>query len=373
MSLVEELRVAAARLEEAAAAVDDHETQDALSRLEAAATDVGRAWSGSSLGYHARIYYADFQIPPPGAHFDSEWGFLGEFQGTTGDWREYLHDDVISLIRERAGNPDTARIAEIARRTKALVEDARAEILSVLEATVSEQADRVVERLRDDADKTAVFGAARIAQAWLPRGQVMTRDTTALSQGLMVAPHQDVLAEVIALRGTFERCRSLAKIGLQAATHLERLKQARSERAVRSGQQVFIGHGRSGLWRELKDLVSDRLGLPWDEFNRVPVAGITNIGRLSQMLDSTGIAFLVLTAEDETADGEVRARQNVIHEAGLFQGRLGFERAIVMLEEGCEAFSNIEGLGQIRFPTGRISAAFEEVRQVLEREGFFDT
>ncbi len=88
------------------------------------------------------------------------------------------------------------------------------------------------------------------------------------------------------------------------------------------------------------------------------------------MLDASAIAFLVLTAEDEQADGSLSARQNVIHEAGLFQGRLGFMRAIVLLEEGCEEFSNIQGLGQIRFPTGRISAAFEEVRQVLEREGF---
>ena len=31
----------------------------------------------------------------------------------------------------------------------------------------------------------------------------------------------------------------------------------------------------------------------------------------------------------------VKARMNVIHEVGLFQGRLGFERAIVLLEEGC--------------------------------------
>ena len=62
-------------------------------------------------------------------------------------------------------------------------------------------------------------------------------------------------------------------------------------------------------------------------------------------------------------------RMNVVHEAGLFQGRLGFTRAVVMLEEGCEQFSNIEGLGQIRFPHGNIAAAFEEVRRVLEREG----
>jgi predicted nucleotide-binding protein len=69
------------------------------------------------------------------------------------------------------------------------------------------------------------------------------------------------------------------------------------------------------------------------------------------------------------ADGSLQARMNVIHEAGLFQGRLGFSRAIVMLEEGCEEFSNVAGLGQIRFPRGNIAAAFEDVRRVLEREG----
>lgn len=60
---------------------------------------------------------------------------------------------------------------------------------------------------------------------------------------------------------------------------------------------------------------------------------------------------------------------NVVHEAGLFQGRLGFTKAIVLLEEGCEEFSNIQGLGQIRFPKGNIAPAFEEIRRVLEREG----
>jgi predicted nucleotide-binding protein len=123
---------------------------------------------------------------------------------------------------------------------------------------------------------------------------------------------------------------------------------------------------------DLKDFITDRMRLPWDEFNRVPVAGIPNTVRLSTMLDAAAIAFLVLTAEDETADGKVRARMNVVHEAGLFQGRLGFTRAIVMLEEGCEEFSNIEGLGQIRFPKNNIRAAFHDVQLVLEREGLIE-
>ena len=76
-----------------------------------------------------------------------------------------------------------------------------------------------------------------------------------------------------------------------------------------------------------------------------------------------------MTGEDELKDGTLQPRMNVVHEAGLFQGRLGFSRAIILLEQGCEEFSNIQGLGQIRFPKGNIKAVFEDVRLVLEREG----
>jgi predicted nucleotide-binding protein len=69
------------------------------------------------------------------------------------------------------------------------------------------------------------------------------------------------------------------------------------------------------------------------------------------------------------ADQTVHARENVIHEVGLCQGRLGFHRTIVLLENGCAQFSNIAGLGQIRFPKGNLIAASEEIRKVLEREG----
>ena len=110
--------------------------------------------------------------------------------------------------------------------------------------------------------------------------------------------------------------------------------------------------------------------MPWDEFNREAVAGYTTSERLQTMMEQAGVAFLIMTAEEEDADAQLRARPNVIHEVGLFQGHLGLNRAIVLLEDGCAEFSNIIGLSQIRFPTGDISARFEEVRRVLEREGF---
>jgi predicted nucleotide-binding protein len=159
----------------------------------------------------------------------------------------------------------------------------------------------------------------------------------------------------------------LSKLAKRAASHLEALDK-QEKRDERIGTKVFIGHGRSNQWKDLKDFIQDRLHLPWDEFNRVPVAGVTSITRLSRMLDDAAIAFLLMTAEDEQVDAKLHARMNVIHEVGLFQGRLGFEKAIILLEADCEEFSNIQGLGQIRFPKENISAIFEEIRKVLERE-----
>ncbi len=136
----------------------------------------------------------------------------------------------------------------------------------------------------------------------------------------------------------------------------------------KNGGKIFIGHGRSLLWRELKDFISERLGLSWDEFNREAVAGLPTFERISQMLLQADFAFLIMTAEDEHADSTLHARENVVHEVGLFQGKLGPRKAIILLEDGCREFSNIIGLSQLRFPKGHISAAFEEIRRVLERE-----
>lgn len=131
---------------------------------------------------------------------------------------------------------------------------------------------------------------------------------------------------------------------------------------------IFIGHGRSLVWLQLKDFLAGRLDFDSDEFNAVPVAGRTTVARLQEMLERAWFAFLVMTGEDLHGDGAAHARENVVHEAGLFQGRLGFERAIILLENGCAEFSNIDGLTTIRFPKGDLSPAFEEIRRVLERE-----
>lgn len=366
----DELFDVADRLEQLALKAESPTVKVPLDQLEEAARQVGKAWSGSWLGYHTRVYYEGLIPPPPGARFSQEWGLDKDpfIRATVGDWCEYDYDAVKDAIEGRAGNPDISHSQKLASEAQEAFEDAKEEVLSILTTLASQGSDSFIERLRKEAENLRLFSRSDFVDSLRPKGKFMTRDTLAMGQGFLTPPHIGVIAEVSVLRTPSKACSELAKVARRAASHISRLerKQSRSKREM--GTSVFIGHGGSRLWKDLKDFIQDRIGLPWDEFNRVPVAGVTNIERLTQMLDDAAIAFLVLTAEDEQSDGKMHARLNVIHEAGLFQGRLGFTRAIVLLEEGCEEFSNIQGLGQIRFPKGNIAAAFEEVRRVLERE-----
>jgi predicted nucleotide-binding protein len=79
-------------------------------------------------------------------------------------------------------------------------------------------------------------------------------------------------------------------------------------------------------------------------------------------------ACLILTGEDIYKDDLLHARENVIHEAGLFQGRLGFSRSIICKEDGVEEFSNIRAIDQVRFSKGGIKEIYGEIIAIIKRE-----
>jgi predicted nucleotide-binding protein len=65
-----------------------------------------------------------------------------------------------------------------------------------------------------------------------------------------------------------------------------------------------------------------------------------------------------MTGEDKTEQGQLRARENVVHEIGYFQGKFGLANVCLLHEEGVNVPSNIHGLVYIPFPPGMLSAAF---------------
>lgn len=132
--------------------------------------------------------------------------------------------------------------------------------------------------------------------------------------------------------------------------------------------KIFIGHGHDEQWRDLKDHLHEKQGFEVVAYEIGPRAGLSVKEILESMLEESSFALLVLTGEDVDSEGHSHARENVIHELGLFQGRIGFKRAIAILEIGVNEFSNILGINQIRFNKGNIKEAFGDVLSVIRRE-----
>lgn len=133
--------------------------------------------------------------------------------------------------------------------------------------------------------------------------------------------------------------------------------------------KIFIGHGRSKLWARLQIFLKDDLNLETLTFEDESRTSESIVNILNEFLDNSSMAILVMTAEDETAEGKSRARQNVIHEAGLFQGRLGFDKVIILKQDEIEEFSNIAGLQYVPFSGDNIEQCFYELQRKLKKLG----
>ena len=369
MTLIEELFEVEAVALKARTQICDESIQKPLTAIRRECEQAKRGWSGSNLGYHATVYYENLEPKPPGVEFSPEWGLMDRwptYRPNPG-WRDMDYQAVIDEILLRAGSPDTDAIEKALAGLRETLSDLKERGISLLTAALAGSQDTFLSRKLKQIDDLTIADRKAIAQTLIPSSG-WSRDSLALTKGNRLAPHQSLIALCLSATMLENGLSRVMKAAHESALHLERIEQEQ-RKMPSTGKTVFLGHGRSPAWRELKDFLRDRLHLAVDEFNSVSTAGIPTTIRLEEILAAAGFAFLILTAEDEQADGTLHARLNVVHEAGLFQGRLGFRKAIILLEDTCEEFSNVRGLGQIRFPVGNISAKFEEVRAVLEREG----
>jgi sugar/nucleoside kinase (ribokinase family) len=141
-------------------------------------------------------------------------------------------------------------------------------------------------------------------------------------------------------------------------------------RAVPLARGVFVAHGSGEQWHLLKEFIEQECGLPVYAFETGAWESRNVTEALAQYLDRCSFAVCVLTAEDETKDSRRLPRQNVIHEAGLFQGRYGFDRVMLLIEEGCD-FADSPGLVTATFPHNAIEAVFWRLQKMMRAEGFF--
>ena len=132
---------------------------------------------------------------------------------------------------------------------------------------------------------------------------------------------------------------------------------------------VFIVHDGNPQWRAVREFSEQRCGLLTYELSSVSVAGDNLAELMREHLTQCSFAICLLSATDVTSSGRGRVDQNIVHQAGILQGRYGFGRVAMLVEEGCEMFSNIAGLIRLDFPPGRVDSTFLELERVLRREG----
>lgn len=377
MGEFDEILALAVTAEHLATKFSQEQFAGSLKAHEAAAKRIARASSGSFLGYHALVYYKEFQKVPVGARFSVMSGLSDSYTSeTSGEWVEYSFEEVMNLIEGLAGKPSLDEFDSLKKSAAVFFEDAKSDLISeFVKIKEGRGLDEYLISLWDGLKSARLVSEYEYIQAMLPKKTYNTIDEIAASQGLRAPPHVEMLAKISVIGCHAAACEEISKVARRMVKHLngKGFNRMKTQADGQLGNKVFIGHGRSHDWKDLRHFITGRLQLECDEFNAEPVAGVSNTDRLKEMLDNSAIAFLVMAAEDEMGDGKKQARMNVIHEVGLFQGRLGFKKAIVLLEDGCEEFSNIAGLGQIRFPVGKIDAAFEEIRRVLEREGLISS
>lgn len=338
-----------------------------LKALADATNQLDKCSSGSFLGYQSCVYTEGFVDPPPGWHFDVGAGFDSAFSDTYGQWREYTEAEVDAELSRRSKRVDLDQLVLAGVTAEKTFAAAKRETVPLIEAYLSSNPDAFVDSIKKQIAELEILRARSFMRARFPK-EVRTGDDRAAQGGFVAPPHVRVRASLFEVEQSFLRCRSLAELIVQIVGYLEAKKGMTGSSAARKTGPIFVGHGRSPVWKELRELLERRIRVQTKEYNDDATAGFSRKERILQLLETCCFAFLVMTAEDEQGDGSLRARQNVVHEVGLFQGRYGFERAIILLEEGCADFSNIDGLDQIRFTRGKIAEKSEDIRKVLERE-----
>ena len=131
--------------------------------------------------------------------------------------------------------------------------------------------------------------------------------------------------------------------------------------------RVFISHGHSEVVKlKLKGFLQDRLAIEPVILSDQPDLGFTVVEKLEKYGPECDFALILLTADDQTVSGGLRARQNVTHELGFFHGVLGRDRVLLLKQSGVELFSNISGLIYKEFESDGIESVFEDIRIALQ-------
>jgi len=130
--------------------------------------------------------------------------------------------------------------------------------------------------------------------------------------------------------------------------------------------RVFISHGSTNDWNKVQAFIEKDLEIPTLELAQEPNKGRSILQKLNEESSRCSFAVIVMTGDDQNSDGIPRARENVMHEIGFFQGKFGVSAVCLLHEEDTSIPSNIHGLVYIPFPKGYVEASLGTLMRELK-------
>lgn len=175
-------------------------------------------------------------------------------------------------------------------------------------------------------------------------------------------PHREKVEWV-----TKDRLQSIQLLSAAIALLQERLSEAEEEpevtprNAANASKRIFIVHGHDNEPKEAVARFLTALGYEPVILHEMANRGRTIIQKFREEASDVGFAVVLMTPDDETPSGDLRARQNVILELGFFLGQLGPERVAAIVKGKLETPSDFDGVVYTPYDAGWKMALAKEL------------
>lgn len=131
-------------------------------------------------------------------------------------------------------------------------------------------------------------------------------------------------------------------------------------------QNVFVSHGRNAAIKKIVSEFVQKQNFKPILYKNDSIIGDTIVENLEKLTNQCSYAIVIMTKEDFQINNNVRTRQNVIHELGWCQALYGRKHVLILVEEGTELPSNIDGISHKRFNNENIENIESAISSFLE-------
>jgi len=153
----------------------------------------------------------------------------------------------------------------------------------------------------------------------------------------------------------------------ESKSSLEKLTRISSSRI--ENNTIFISHGQNDFYREINNYLVNEYKLPTVYDERDFLKGNTYIENIEMLVNDSSYGLVVLTKDDEFEKEKWRARQNVIHELGIFQNAFGRTNTLVLKEEGVDFPTNLNGMNEYQINLNNHADIYNKIGSWLRQRG----